>query len=178
MITTLAQALPHAQFVETHHRIVQAPREEVWRALQRCRWIDLRWSRVLFAARGLWSPSAASARILHGGPVRLAVSEEGRYLAGIRVARPWRPIPVDGPAVRSLEELASFGEPRWLKFGLDFTLTDLADGRTLLETSTICQATDEAARRRFGRYWALIRPFSGLIRIELLATVARVAERG
>jgi hypothetical protein len=37
------------------------------------------------------------------------------------------------------------------------------------------QLTDDHSRRVFGRYWLLIRPFSGLIRREWLAAIARRA---
>jgi hypothetical protein len=42
------------------------------------------------------------------------------------------------------------------------------------ETRVLC--ADLATRRRFRAYWALIRPFSGLIRREMLAAVRSAAE--
>jgi hypothetical protein len=59
---------------------------------------------------------------------------------------------------------------------MDFRLTPLDQGRTMLETSTRCQPTDAAVRRRFGAYWRLIRPFSGLVRRDMLGAIARRAE--
>ena len=78
----------------------------------------------------------------------------------------------------SLDDLRDFDEPGWLKFGMEWTLSPLAGGRTLVETVTLCEATDERSRRRFSAYWALIRPFSGLIRRELLGVVARAVSEG
>jgi hypothetical protein len=37
--------------------------------------------------------------------------------------------------------------------------------------------TDERSRRAFGRYWLLIRPFSGLIRRRWLAAIVRRASQ-
>ena len=51
-------------------------------------------------------------------------------------------------------------------------------GDTLLSTETRILCTDAASRRRFRRYWRVIRPFSGLIRIALLRAIAREAREG
>lgn len=155
--------------------MIDQPPAAVWRAVQSCRWNDLTWSRLLFAVRGLWSLRGRQARLVDGGPVAVVLSDEPRYLAGVRVARPWQPVPTRGPAVRDLAELRDLDEPGWLKLGLDFALTELPDGRTLLETRTVCEATDDAARRRFRPCWSLIRPFSGLIRLEMLRVIAHQA---
>jgi hypothetical protein len=53
-----------------------------------------------------------------------------------------------------------------------------ADGATELRTETRVLCTDVATRRRFLAYWMLIRPFSGLIRQEMLAAVRSAAESG
>jgi hypothetical protein len=49
-------------------------------------------------------------------------------------------------------------------------------GGTELRTETRVMCADVATRRRFRAYWLLIRPFSGLIRREMLAAVRSVAE--
>ncbi|MGY1662524.1 hypothetical protein ACI78Q_15000 [Geodermatophilus sp. SYSU D00705] len=48
--------------------------------------------------------------------------------------------------------------------------------RTELSSETRVVATDPAARRRFARYWQVIRPGSSAIRWELLAAVQLRAE--
>jgi hypothetical protein len=55
-------------------------------------------------------------------------------------------------------------------------VTVCPDGATTLSTETRILCTDDRNRRRFRRYWAVVRPFSGLIRIELLRIVRREAE--
>jgi hypothetical protein len=45
-----------------------------------------------------------------------------------------------------------------------------------LTTETRVHVADPAARRKFGRYWRVIRPFSGLIRILMLRAAKRKAE--
>jgi hypothetical protein len=51
------------------------------------------------------------------------------------------------------------------------------EGRTVLTTETRVLCTDPGARRRFRRYWALIRPASGAIRVAGLRAIRRRAER-
>jgi hypothetical protein len=45
-----------------------------------------------------------------------------------------------------------------------------------LETETRICLTDASARRRFGAYWLVIRPFSGLIRRSWLRAAKKRAE--
>ena len=42
-------------------------------------------------------------------------------------------------------------------------------GASRVATETRIAATDDTARRRFGRYWRLIGPFSSITRREMLA---------
>lgn len=59
----------------------------------------------------------------------------------------------------------------------NFALAPLHGGEsTLLATETRIQAADAQARRSFGRYWLLIRPFSGLIRRLMLRAIRDEAE--
>jgi hypothetical protein len=51
---------------------------------------------------------------------------------------------------------------------MEWVLTALPGDRTLVETATICEATDARAQRRFSVYWTVIRPFSGLIRRDIM----------
>src|SRR5438309_608815 len=53
-----------------------------------------------------------------------------------------------------------------------------ADSATELRTETRVLCADVTTRRRFRAYWTLIRPFSGLIRQEMLAAVRSAAESG
>jgi hypothetical protein len=48
--------------------------------------------------------------------------------------------------------------------------------KTILETETRIWCPDEETRKKFGRYWFVIRPFSGLIRMEMLRAIRKTAE--
>src|SRR4051812_13850520 len=75
--------------------------------------------------------------LLADDPEELVLGAVGRFWTGggliVRVAR---------------GEFAEFGEPGYAKAAINFR----ADGATL-STETRMQATDDEARRHFGRYW-------------------------
>lgn len=183
MITTtapasLAQALPGAEFTEHHDVVVEATPERVWTALRATRWSDLRVTLPLMAIRGLGPrvPEGETGLLIGpGGPTPVVHLQEGCRATGVSVAQPWRARPERGPRMTSLAAVKAFAEPGWLKMGMEFELHPLPGGRTRLSTVTLCEPTDEVARARFARYWRAIRPFSGLIRMDMLRAVRRRA---
>lgn len=135
------------------------------------RWSDLRLSRPFLLARGFGGAGMLDRR-WHETFRTTAVFEERPpdSLRFVTVGRPWSSA---DRSIGSSEEAAAFSEPGWLKYGMDFHLTALPGGWTFVETSTLCEATDAGALRRFRAYWTLIGPFSGLIRRDVLATLGR-----
>jgi hypothetical protein len=97
------------------------------------------------------------------------------YAIGGAVTRPWQRKP-ERRDIASLTEFAGFQEPGWTKYLTDFRLQP-GNGGVQLTTETRGYSTDTHARRRFAPYWAVIRPASGLIRHDMLATIARHATR-
>ena len=75
--------------------------------------------------------------------------------------------------VEGREHFSSFDEPGYAKVAFNFRLED---GE--LSTETRIAGTDAHARRRFGLYWLLIRPGSGLIRREWLRAIEKRARGG
>ncbi|GAB3701143.1 hypothetical protein [Mariniluteicoccus flavus] len=176
----LTAALPGATFREAHHRIVDASADACWRALHELRWRDLSVTLPLFWVRtgGRTQGTALDLgrRLVdQPGPGFPVYEEPPTYSTSAMIGRPWSGA-VRGPEVTGLDQFAACAEPGWLKYGMDWTLTELGDGRTLVETSTLCQATDARSRLVFGAYWAVIRPFSGIVRADILTALARRAE--
>jgi hypothetical protein len=66
--------------------------------------------------------------------------------------------------------------PGTAKAAWNFAVHAGTDGRTILTTETRVLCADHATRRRFRAYWAVIGPFSGLIRREMLAAIRDTAE--
>jgi len=107
--------------------------------------------------------------------IGLAVLVDERYAVVLGgVLSPWRVRGGHRPVV-SADELSAFAEPGWVRVAAAFTVTPEGDG-SRVGTETRIAATDDGARRRFGRYWRLIGPFSSITRREMLAAIRRRAE--
>lgn len=102
---------------------------------------------------------------LHDGPDELAFGAVGRF---------WQ----RAGGVRRIEpaDFRDFAEPGWAKTAVDFRV-ERRYGRSVLTTETRVLATDGQARRRFLRYWRVIRPGSAAIRVAWLRAIRRRAER-
>jgi hypothetical protein len=104
--------------------------------------------------------------VLAERPDELAVGAVGRF---------WT---ADGSIERVLpEEFATSEAPGVAKAAMNFH-TRAVSGGTVLTTETRIKATDDAARRRFGRYWRVVMPGSAAIRRAWLRAIRRRAERG
>jgi hypothetical protein len=112
-------------------------------------------------------------QMLESGFVSL-VSEEDEIVLGY-AGQPWKLAGGSRLGVSSAEEWERFSAPGYAKAVMGFR-AEAADGGTLLTTETRVLATDQAARRRFGRYWRVIRPGSSAIRRSWLRAAARRAE--
>jgi hypothetical protein len=73
------------------------------------------------------------------------------------------------------ETFKSFDVAGYAKAVWNFSLREEKTG-TRLTTETRIKCTDMTSRRRFGFYWAIVRPFSGLIRMQMLKAIKRRAE--
>lgn len=181
-ITTLGDLLPVAHFRERHERRIAAPAPAVWAALHELRLADSPLARMLLDLRtlparltGRDQPRMVTDRFLDAGPLPLLAVEPNRTIVAGGVIQPWKLRGGATPPSLDATALRAFDKPGWVKCGVDFVLE--ADGHaTVLSTETRVQATDRGTRVRFGLYWMLIRAGSGLIRRELLRSVARRAE--
>lgn len=172
-MTVLEQVLPHPDFASRHTRWVDAPPERVWHALTTMSLAQLRITRPLVALRHL-DHARESRPLFEHGPLTMLQTQPPSYALGGAIARPWQFRP-ERHELSSPHELATFMEPGWAVYATEFVL-EPRDGGVQLTTRTRGRCTDAASRRRFGAYWALIRMPSGLVRRDLLATAARVAQ--
>jgi len=174
MTTPLEQSMPVYHFRERHSRWIDASPEQVWQALTTLTLDQLTLTRPLVAIRHFAAHTAAPTKPLFtDGPVRIFEITPPIYAVGGAVARPWQHRPKRRD-VASLEEFTRFAEPGWTKYLTDFHLQP-RNGGVQLTTETRGYSTDSRARRWFSLYWALIRPASGLVRRDMLATVRRRA---
>jgi hypothetical protein len=74
------------------------------------------------------------------------------------------------------DQFATFAEPGWGKIACNFTTFDYGESRTLLTYECRTAVTDAESRRKFLRYWTLIRPFVGHIMGATVRTIREQAE--
>ena len=176
--------LAHAEFAERHALRMRATPERAYAAARR---LDLGRSpvvRTLFALRSL---PALFARGGYRGERALGMNMEGLVRSGFvllgeraphefvlgLVGRFWTP----SGAIERIHpaEFAVFDAPGMAVAAWNFTVLPTDEG-SLVATETRVRCTDEVARRSFSRYWRVVRPFSGLIRMEALRAIRRAAE--
>src|SRR4051812_30759241 len=170
----LDELLPHFDFVETHARRVGASPGAALAAARAATPGEMPGVRLLYALRS--APGLLNARrrglprrkgrslweqMLESGFLLLA-DEQDEIVLGY-AGQPWKLAGGSPPEVSSAADWTRFSAPGYVKAGMSFRV-EAAEGGALLTTETRVLATDEASRRRFGRYWRVIRPGSGLIR--------------
>lgn len=178
------QHLSHPDFAERHAMRMHAPPERAYAAARR---LDLSRSplvRTLFALRSL---PALLTRGGYRGERALGMSMEGLLRSGFvllderaphefvlgLVGRFWTP--AGGIERIHPAEFAVFDRPGMAVAAWNFTVLPTDEG-SLVATETRVRCTDAAARRSFARYWRVVRPFSGVIRMEALRAIRRDAE--
>jgi hypothetical protein len=171
--------LPRSDFGSRHQIAVRASAEKTFAALQSASMADALLARLLLRLRGYGADVAA--REAESFPEHLArqgfvpLSMAPREMVFGIAGRFWRP---DGCLVRlTASEFVLFAEPGYAKAAWNLAVHEIAPGNTLLTTETRIQAFGRAAAWKFGAYWAVVKPFSGLVRRSLLRQVKRLAER-
>ncbi|MBL0716026.1 MAG: hypothetical protein JJV98_20260 [Desulfosarcina sp.] len=165
--------LPVYQFRERHAITVRRRPETVLAATMTCDLGQSALVRTLFKLRGLPAGNitlegmqAVGFRILDQRPGHeLVIGLIGRfwtYSGGIHRFAP--------------EQFATLQRPGLAKAATNFRVEAPAGGFTRLSTETRIWCSSPSSRQRFGFYWFLIRPFSGLVRIEWLRLIKRHAE--
>lgn len=166
--------LPVYHFDETHAIRIKASTEKIYPVIETLDFSRSVIIRLLFALRGM-PASMMNTRGL----------EEHRFYTLERVLNEEIIIGLIGQFWKSSgnlqvfkpEEFTAFSTPGFAKATWSFRLVPEATGLTKVETITRIACTDEKSIRRFSRYWFVIRPFSGLIRMEMLRAMKRKLEQ-
>jgi hypothetical protein len=181
----LDELLPHYEFAERHATRVDASPAAALTAAKQATPGEMPLVRTLFAlrsgpallARGRGLPRAKDVplaqQMIEFGFVPLADHDDELVLGF--VGQPWKAAGGSMPRPSSAEAWSAFDEPGFAKAVMNFRSAAVGD-QAVLETETRVYLTDAPSRRRFARYWRLIRPWSGLIRRSWLRAAKRRAE--
>jgi hypothetical protein len=167
------QVMPSYDRGEVHRRQTAAPPPALWDAIHELGAKELTLMRVLMGIRTLGRRADRGDRTVLEGFERMGfrpVAEEPpQELVIAGIGQFWKP---SGGLrkVTSKEQFQAFEEPGYAKVAFNFRIQA---GK--LSTETRIAGTDPQAQRRFGAYWLLIRPASGLIRREWLRALERRA---
>jgi hypothetical protein len=177
----LDDVVPDADHVTRQARVIDAAPAVVWEELHRLRLVSLPVTLALGAARAL--PVLLAGRG-HGGldrtfldvvPVPELFAERPSAVVFGGVLQAWKLTGGEQPPALDAAGVREWAEPGWVKVAMDFRITP-ALGGTRLSSETRVAATDRTSRRRFDRYWLVVRPGSSAIRWEVLTAVALRAE--
>ncbi|HEX9416720.1 MAG TPA: hypothetical protein VF895_08460 [Gaiellaceae bacterium] len=153
---SLDDFLPEYEFSERHRILVEASPERIDRAIREVTVEEMPLVRVLMTMRGMPHRGRLVDVIGQLGTVLEDAPGEG-LVVGVRGQFwRWEGTRDNGPLAEAVA---------------DFRIEDRS-----LSTETRVHVEDPTARRRFARYWQVIRPFSGLIRILFLRAARRRAE--
>jgi hypothetical protein len=172
-LRSLDDFLPAYEFSERHALAIDAPPARIDAALRSVSMADLPVARALWWLRRLGGRYGDSTKPFVGGElpgiVLDDVPEQGIVLG--LTGQFWGLRGGDRDRPRTADEFAAYDRADTCKAVIDFRI---ASGR--LSTETRVHVADRDARRKFRRYWLLVRPFSGLIRLLLLRAARRRAE--
>ena len=181
--TRLDAFVPAYQFVEFHTTRVRGTPESIYRAIRAVSAGEIRAFRTLTWIRHPrfpWSKRRES--ILDPGVDQPILDVATRTSFVWLADEPAREAVVGtvvccrGTRLANADAFRSLTQPGVAKAGMNFRIEDLGGGECRVTTETRIFATDEATRRRFGLYWALIYPGSALIRGGWLEAIKKRAE--
>lgn len=184
--------MPTYDFAERHETRVRATPERVYQAIRAADFGRHSIFKLLFGLRALpkllLNPSKAREmasrlepepkltldRLFQSGFVMLEERQGQEMVLGL-TGKFWRP----GGGIVHTEPI-EFQSPTpkgMAKGAWNFALRRATDDSTLLTTETRVWCPDAGGRRRFGAYWMLVRPFSGLLRRIMLKEIRKMAEQ-
>jgi hypothetical protein len=174
-VRPLDDFLPVYEFSERHRLAIDAPPGRIDQALRAVSIADIPVARALWWVRRLGRQYGDSTKPFIGGElpgvVLEDVPEEGVILG--LTGQFWRVLGgrLDPEKPGSAEEFLAYSREDTCKAVIDFRV-----GPGSLSTETRVHVADPVSRRKFRRYWFVVRPFSGLIRVLLLRAARRRAE--
>jgi hypothetical protein len=165
--------MPEFHVSSYHQTAVSSPASRVFSSI----WdLDLSESgmvRLLFAIRGMPNRALTLKGLLQDGFIVLD-ERPGEELVFGGAGRFW----TRSGDFQSLSagDFKAFRQNGHVKLAVNFGVTPVNRDHTILSTETRVQCFGKYSRWRFNLYWFVIRPFSGLVRKEMLRRVKKASE--
>jgi hypothetical protein len=182
----IESALPTFDAVIVEHVLVPADAATTFRAAKT---LDLLTVRTPLLVASMWV-RVLPARLLGKAappPPRMVVAENvgllgwlllgeqpNREIAFGAVGKFWQPV-IEWRDIAAAD-FCDFAEPGWGKIAANFSVAPYGESQTLLSYQCRTATTDPDTRRRFLRYWWLIRPFVAHIMRATLNAIKTDAE--
>lgn len=168
--------MPVYDFTEKHETIVRASAEKVYATVNSVDVADSWIIGGLLTLRGLGRKSAKTLTLRDMTKEGFAVLGEKpneEILLGL-AGKFWT---LSGCLQNvNADNFREFETKGYAKTVWNFALTETDKGEIRLETETRVKCSDEASLSSFKFYWRFVKPFSGLIRQEMLRLIKRKAE--
>jgi hypothetical protein len=178
--TVLDDVMPEYQFFERHSARIHARPEQVMQAIRQSTFGDMKSLVTLLKIRGAVLRIYDTDGFLQDRRVLDAFSASGYLFGGseheIVMFGVWNVRANRRPEVRTLQEFADYREQGAVKMAYDFNVEDAGGGWSTISTETRVLALDDFTRRGMGRYWRLIVPGSGMLRLQWLEGIKKRAE--
>ena len=164
--------LPEYDFIESHGVSIHAAADDVYRAANEVDFSESLVIKSLLFLRGL-STEKVTLESLKRSRFEILSERPGREILIGLVGRFWT---ITGDLKKiDAESFKRFDMTGYAKAVWNFALRQ--EGSDIrLTTETRIKGLDPDSRRWFGLYWTIVRPFSGLIRLEMLRLIKNRAE--
>lgn len=164
------ECMPQFHTHEVHQIRIPSPPGDLYQLVRHLDFSSSVITRTLFSLRGLPSAHMTLDAMLNGKAFTILRESADEFVVG--------GLGVPGGDLVPIRDIASFvsaSEPGLIKIAWNFSLHPQADGSTIVRTETRVLSTNWKARTIFTLYWIFVRPFSGLIRLEMLRIVRNEA---
>ncbi len=159
---------PQYDFREYHERIVEGEVGRVYDIVRNFRFANSRITTLLLRWRGFSADTVTLQTVLDAGFIFLEERTNDEFVIGL-AGKFWTP---SGCLQRlTPEEFRNFRAKGFATAAWNFRFVPGEKGRTLVSTETRIFCHDKRSKRIFSVYWFFIRPFSGLIRREMLRSI-------
>jgi hypothetical protein len=166
--------LPVFDFNEIHQIRVKASRERIFASAQNLDFAKSRLINFLFFLRGIPASDVQGISSLQKmGFTVLEIIPQEEIIFGL-VGQFWKPS--GNIQMLSVDEFLTFKEKDFLKATWNFKIVPATSNQYEVVTETRIASHGDTAKKKFSLYWFFIKPFSGLIRMEMLRAIRTAAE--